>query len=40
MEVEIKQWKAKYGIAKATGRGYVDGNLAVEVGSMTFALAK
>lgn len=40
MEVEITNWKAKFGIAKATGRAFVDGNLAVEVGSMTFALAK
>lgn len=40
MEVEITNWKAKFGIAKATGRAYVDGNLAIEVGSMTFALAK
>lgn len=40
MEVEIKTWKAKFGIAKATGRAYVDGNLAVEVKEMTFALAK
>ena len=40
MEVEITNWKAKFGIAKATGKAYVDGNLAVEVGEMTFALAK
>lgn len=40
MEVKIKTWKAKFGIAKAEGRGYVDGQLAVDVGSMTFALAK
>ena len=40
MEVEIKSWKAKFGIAKASGKGYVDGQLAVDVGSMTFALAK
>lgn len=40
MEVEIKMWRAKMGIAKATGRGYVDGQLAVEVGGMTFAIAK
>lgn len=40
MEVEIKMWRAKMGIAKATGKAYVDGNLAVEVESMTFALAK
>jgi len=40
MEVEIKMWRAKMGIAKATGRAYVDGQLAVEVEGMTFALAK
>ncbi|KAJ8603796.1 hypothetical protein CTAYLR_000203 [Chrysophaeum taylorii] len=40
MEVEINTWKAKFGIAKASGRAYVDGNLAVEVKEMTFALAK
>lgn len=40
MEVEITKWKAKFGIAKATGRAYVDGELAVEVDEMTFALAK
>ena len=36
MEAEILNWKAKFGIAKATGRGYVDGQLAVEVKEMTF----
>ena len=40
MEVEIKKWTAKFGIAKAYGKGYVDGKLAVEVKEMTFALAK
>lgn len=40
MEVEITAWKAKFGLAKATGKAYVDGNLVVEVGEMTFALAK
>mmetsp|Transcript_23770 Transcript_23770/g.30932 ORF Transcript_23770/g.30932 Transcript_23770/m.30932 type:complete len:200 (+) Transcript_23770:29-628(+) len=40
MEVEILTWKAKFGIAKASGRAYVDGNLAIEVKEMTFALAK
>ena len=40
LEVEITKWRAKFGIAKATGRGYVDGEMAVEVGEMTFALAK
>mmetsp|Transcript_8841 Transcript_8841/g.9714 ORF Transcript_8841/g.9714 Transcript_8841/m.9714 type:complete len:205 (+) Transcript_8841:61-675(+) len=40
MEVEITKWRAKMGIAKATGKAYVDGTLAVEVQGMTFALAK
>ena len=40
MEVEITKWKAKFGIAKATGKAYVDGELVVEVDEMTFALAK
>jgi len=40
MEVEILKWRAKMGIAKANGRAYVDGKLAVEVNGMTFALAK
>ncbi|GAX12396.1 3-hydroxyacyl-[acyl-carrier-protein] dehydratase [Fistulifera solaris] len=40
MEVEIKKWNAKFGLAKATGKAYVDGGLVVEVDEMTFALAK
>lgn len=40
MEVEITKWNAKYGLAKATGRSYVDGVMVVEVKEMTFALAK
>jgi 3-hydroxyacyl-[acyl-carrier-protein] dehydratase len=40
MEVEITKWSAKFGLAKASGRIYVDGGLVVEVGTMTFALAK
>lgn len=40
MEIEIKKWNAKFGLAKATGRAYVDGALVVEVTEMTFALAK
>ena len=40
MEVEIIKWRAKFGIAKATGRAYVDGEMAVELKEMTFALAK
>ena len=40
MEVEIKKWNAKFGLAKASGRAFVDGELVVEVNEMTFALAK
>jgi 3-hydroxyacyl-[acyl-carrier-protein] dehydratase len=40
MEVEINKWNAKFGLAKASGRIYVGGDMVVEVGSMTFALAK
>ena len=40
MEVQIKKWNAKFGLAKATGKAYVDGEVVVEVGEMTFALAK
>jgi 3-hydroxyacyl-[acyl-carrier-protein] dehydratase len=40
MEVEIKKWSPKYGLAKAEGRAYVDGTMVVEVKEMTFALAK
>ena len=40
MEVELTNWKSKFGIAKAKGKGYVDGEVCVEVGSMTFAIAK
>jgi hypothetical protein len=40
MEVEVTKFNKKFGIIKATGKGYTDGTLAVEVGEMTFALAK
>jgi 3-hydroxyacyl-[acyl-carrier-protein] dehydratase len=40
MEVEIKKWNAKFGLAKASGRAYVNGKMVVEVKEMTFALAK
>ncbi|PHJ24656.1 beta-hydroxyacyl-acyl carrier protein dehydratase [Cystoisospora suis] len=40
MEVELTTWKEKFGIAKATGKAYVDGKIAVEVAEMTFALAR
>ena len=40
MEVEIKKWNKRFGIASATGRAYVDGELAVELSEMKFALAK
>ena len=34
MEVEITKFNAKFGLAKATGKAYVDGQLACEVGQM------
>lgn len=40
MEVEIKKWNKRFGIATATGRAYVDGEMAVELSEMKFALAK
>jgi len=40
MEVEIKKWNKRFGIATAEGRAYVDGEVAVEVDEMKFALAK
>ena len=40
MEVEILKWNKKFGIAQATGKGFVDGKCVVEVGTMKFAVAK
>ncbi|VEU45158.1 unnamed protein product [Pseudo-nitzschia multistriata] len=40
MEVEIKKMNLRFGIVKASGKGYTDGDLAVEVGEMTLMLAK
>lgn len=40
MEVEIKKMNLKFGIIKASGKGYTDGDLAVEVGEMTMILLK
>mmetsp|Transcript_96 Transcript_96/g.170 ORF Transcript_96/g.170 Transcript_96/m.170 type:complete len:208 (+) Transcript_96:86-709(+) len=40
MEVEIKKMNLRFGIIKASGKGYTDGDLAVEVGEMTLMLAK
>lgn len=40
MQVEITKWNKKFGLAKASGRAYVNGQLVVDVESMTFALAK
>jgi len=40
MEVEIKKWNKDLGIATATGRAYVDGEMAVELDEMKFALLK
>lgn len=40
LEVEVTKFNARFGIAKATGKAFVDGQVAVEVGEMTFAIAK
>lgn len=40
MEMELKKFREKYGIAKMTGKAYVDGKLAVEVKEFTFAMVK
>ena len=40
LEVEIKKWNQRFGIVTATGSAYVDGELAVELDEMKFALAK
>ena len=40
MEVEVLKFNKRFGICKATGKGYVDGVVAVEVKEMTFAQAK
>ena len=40
MEVEIQKWNKRFGIATATGRAYVDGEMAIELDEMKFALAK
>jgi 3-hydroxyacyl-[acyl-carrier-protein] dehydratase len=40
MEVEIKLWKPTFGIVKATGRAYLDGEVAADVKEMTFAIAQ
>ncbi|KAL7440665.1 hypothetical protein ACHAXH_004884 [Discostella pseudostelligera] len=40
MEVKIKKWNKRFGIATATGCAYVDGEMVVELDEMKFALAK
>ena len=40
MEVEVLKFNKRFGICKATGKGFVDGQVAVEVDTMTFAQAK
>eukprot|EP00567_Pseudictyota_dubia_P001768 CAMPEP_0197465696 /NCGR_PEP_ID=MMETSP1175-20131217/64664_1 /TAXON_ID=1003142 /ORGANISM="Triceratium dubium, Strain CCMP147" /LENGTH=209 /DNA_ID=CAMNT_0043001715 /DNA_START=31 /DNA_END=660 /DNA_ORIENTATION=- len=40
MEVEITKCNMRFGLIKSKGKAYVDGELAVEVGEMTFAFAK
>ena len=34
MEVELTKFNKKFGLAKATGKAYVDGDLVVQVGEM------
>lgn len=38
MEMELVTWKPKFGMAKMTGRAFVDGVLAVEVKEFSFFL--
>mmetsp|Transcript_11902 Transcript_11902/g.23090 ORF Transcript_11902/g.23090 Transcript_11902/m.23090 type:complete len:289 (-) Transcript_11902:71-937(-) len=40
MEMELTKFREKFGIAKMTGKAYVDGKLAVEVKEFTFAFVK
>lgn len=40
MEATLTKFKESAGIAKASGKGYVDGKLAVEVKEMTFVILK
>ena len=40
MEVKIKKWNKKFGIAKAEGAAYVNGECVIAVDEMKFALAK
>lgn len=40
MQVEITKFNKKFGLAKATGKSFVDGQPVLEVGEMTFALVK
>jgi len=40
MEMEMTKYLAKFGIAKFTGKAYVDGEVAVEVNEFTFAVQK
>jgi len=40
MEMELKKFREKFGIAKMSGKAYVDGKLAVEVKEFTFAFVK
>jgi len=40
MEMEMTKYLAKFGIAKFTGKAYVDGEVAVEVAEFTFAVQK
>lgn len=40
LEAHLLSWKPKFGIAKMTGTAFVDGQLALEVKEMTFAVLR
>jgi len=40
LEVEITKFNKKFGIIKSKGKGYTDGEVAVEVGEMTMVIPK
>jgi len=40
MEMKLNKFREKYGIAKMSGKAYVDGKIALEVKEFTFALVK
>jgi len=40
MEMELTKFRPKFGIAKMTGKAYVDGQIAVDIKEFTFAFIK